>query len=103
MGKGYILRARKTMSEEDQRAFDRWLKANAVVGLIFAAGIIAMAWAGSIRCWRIRRKPPMSESPHRHNAVTKAADCAPVATSTTDSGAQRCHLDRCDHACFSLL
>jgi hypothetical protein len=47
MGKGYILRARKTMSEEDQRAFDRWLKANAVVGLIFAAGIIAMAWAGS--------------------------------------------------------
>jgi hypothetical protein len=34
------------MSQEDQCRFDRWLKANAVFGLLFYAGIIVMALAG---------------------------------------------------------
>jgi hypothetical protein len=42
-----IPRNYKNMSPQDQRAFDRWLKANAIVGLIFAAGFLAMALAGS--------------------------------------------------------
>jgi hypothetical protein len=42
-----IPRERKAMSEADRRAFDRWLKANAIAGVILAAGIIAMALAGS--------------------------------------------------------
>src|SRR5499427_6700697 len=35
------------LSPEDQRTFDRWLKANAIVGAIFATGLIAMALTGS--------------------------------------------------------
>jgi hypothetical protein len=35
------------LSPEDQREFDRWLKANAIVGLIIAVGLVAMALAGS--------------------------------------------------------
>jgi hypothetical protein len=35
------------LSPEDQREFDRWLKANAILGLIIAAGLVAMALAGS--------------------------------------------------------
>jgi hypothetical protein len=34
------------LSPEDQREFDRWLKANAIVGLIIAVGLVAMALAG---------------------------------------------------------
>ena len=37
----------KIMFSEDQRTFDRWLTANAVVGLILVAGLVAMAVAGS--------------------------------------------------------
>ena len=47
MGKGSIAHYSKRMSPEDQRTFDRWLKGNAIVGLILAVGIIAMAIAGS--------------------------------------------------------
>jgi hypothetical protein len=32
---------------EDQREFDRWLKANAIVALIIAVAMLAMALAGS--------------------------------------------------------
>jgi hypothetical protein len=35
------------MSAEDRCTFDRWLKANVAVGLVIAAGLIAMALAGS--------------------------------------------------------
>jgi hypothetical protein len=35
------------LSPEDQREFDRWLKANAILGLIIAVGLVAMALAGS--------------------------------------------------------
>jgi hypothetical protein len=47
MAKGKIFRHYKQLSREDQRTFDRWLRANAVVGLILAAGLVAMALAGS--------------------------------------------------------
>jgi hypothetical protein len=48
MGKGQIAFDLKQMSAKDQRSFNRWLKANAILGSIFTAGIIAMAVAGSI-------------------------------------------------------
>jgi hypothetical protein len=44
---GYISRNYMKMSSDDRRTFDRWLKANAIIGLICAVGIIAMAVAGS--------------------------------------------------------
>jgi hypothetical protein len=46
MGKSDTARAYKAMSPADQRTFDRWLKANAIFGLIFAVAIVAMALAG---------------------------------------------------------
>ncbi|MEA2957388.1 MAG: hypothetical protein QOJ58_2888 [Alphaproteobacteria bacterium] len=47
MENGYIAREYQKMSPEDRRTFDRWIKANAFIGFIFAAGIIAMAFAGA--------------------------------------------------------
>ena len=47
MGKGRIAFYYGRLSPEDQRTFDRWLKANAIVGAIFATGLIAMALTGS--------------------------------------------------------
>jgi hypothetical protein len=47
MENGYVAREYQKLSANDRRTFDRWLKANAFIGLIFAAGIIAMALAGS--------------------------------------------------------
>ena len=35
------------LSAEDQRAFDRWMKANLVVGSLFASALVAMALIGS--------------------------------------------------------
>jgi hypothetical protein len=35
------------MSPEDQLEFDRWLKANAIVGSILAVGMLLMALGGS--------------------------------------------------------
>ena len=46
MENGYISRNYMRMLPEDRRTFDRWLKANAILSLIFALGIIAMAVAG---------------------------------------------------------
>jgi hypothetical protein len=48
MGRGRVAFFYKQMSPENQRAFNRWLKANAILGSIFTAGIIAMAVAGSM-------------------------------------------------------
>jgi hypothetical protein len=42
-----ILRQLKDMSLEDRRTFYRWLKANAVIGFMFAAGLVALALIGS--------------------------------------------------------
>jgi hypothetical protein len=35
------------LSAEDQRTFDRWISANAILGAVFAVGMLAMAVAGS--------------------------------------------------------
>jgi hypothetical protein len=42
-----ILDQLKHMSLEDKRTFDRWLKANTVVGFVFAAALVTMAHIGS--------------------------------------------------------
>src|SRR4051794_38085680 len=47
MGKSDYARIYKFMSPEDQRTFDRWLKANSIIGLLFTVLIVAMAAAGS--------------------------------------------------------
>ncbi len=36
----------QNMSPEDQLTFNRWIRANAVVGSIFAVGMLAMALIG---------------------------------------------------------
>jgi hypothetical protein len=48
MGNANVRKLYSSISSEDQRKFDRWLKANAVLGLIFAALLVAMALAGSM-------------------------------------------------------
>jgi hypothetical protein len=47
MGEGGIAFYYTRLSREDRRTFDRWLKANAIVGAIFATGLIVMALTGS--------------------------------------------------------
>ena len=42
-----LSRSYEKLSPEDRRTFDRWIQANAAIGLIFVAGLIAMAIAGS--------------------------------------------------------
>jgi hypothetical protein len=37
----------RKLSLEDRRIFDRWMKANAVIGSLLAAGLFAMAVAGA--------------------------------------------------------
>jgi hypothetical protein len=49
MGKVYISAWRKSMSLEDRRTFDQWLKRNAAVGAIFGAALVVMAILGSGR------------------------------------------------------
>jgi hypothetical protein len=58
MGRGQIAFVYKRMSPENQRAFNRWLKANAILGSIFTAGIIAWQWLAPCR-----RAPVMRRSP----------------------------------------
>ena len=41
-----ILSMHENMSAEDQRAFDRWITAIAVIGSILGAGLVAMALVG---------------------------------------------------------
>src|SRR5258708_36455401 len=47
MGKRNIAFYYEKLSPEDQHTFNRWLKANAIEGAIFAIALIAMALAGS--------------------------------------------------------
>ena len=42
-----LSRSYEKLSPEDRRTFDRWIQANAAISLIFVAGLIAMAIAGS--------------------------------------------------------
>jgi hypothetical protein len=46
MGKASVSFLYNRMSPEDRSTFSRWLKANAIVGLILMVGIVAMAVAG---------------------------------------------------------
>jgi hypothetical protein len=41
------IRQYKSVTSEDQRTFDRWLKVSAVVGSIFAAVVVVIAIAAS--------------------------------------------------------
>lgn len=56
------------LSPEDQREFDRWLKANAILGLIIAVGLLAMALAGS-NCMG-RPDSAATDSPKSSDIVT---------------------------------
>ena len=47
MTKGQISRMYQQLSTEDRRTFDRWLKANTVIGSIFSAALVAMALSAS--------------------------------------------------------
>jgi hypothetical protein len=47
MGIGKILEQYRTQFPDDQATFNRWLRANVVIGSIIAIGVIAMAVAGS--------------------------------------------------------
>jgi hypothetical protein len=48
MGNPEISTRYRSMSSKDQRAFDRWLEANSILGTIFAELFLAMAVAGWI-------------------------------------------------------
>ncbi len=58
-----------SLSPEDQREFDRWLKANAIFGLIIAVGMLAMALAG------------LNSAGRPDSAVTDSPKSSDVATS----------------------
>ena len=62
------------LSPEDQRVFNRWLKANAIVGAIFAIGFLAMALAG------------MSSVGPRDVEITSSAKVSSVPVSERRSG-----------------
>ena len=47
MTKGEIIARYRELSSADQSTFDRWLKANLVIGSLFTGAIILMAFAGS--------------------------------------------------------
>jgi hypothetical protein len=45
-GRG-VIREYQKLSPEDQRTFEKWLKANTVFAAILAVGMLAMALAGN--------------------------------------------------------
>jgi hypothetical protein len=47
MTKGQIFRKYNDLSPEDQRTFDRWMRANAVVGVCLVAAVVTIASNGS--------------------------------------------------------
>ena len=62
----------KTLSPDDRRKFDRWLSSNAVIGSILAAGLVAMAVAGSnsgpshdVELAGVERAPDLVATPPR--------------------------------------
>jgi hypothetical protein len=46
-GKGRIFQAAKELSPQDRLTFNRWLKGNAAVAFMLAAGLVAMVMSGS--------------------------------------------------------
>jgi hypothetical protein len=45
--KGQVLVQYQTMSPQDQATFRRWLRLNAVVGFLIAAGLVTMVVVGN--------------------------------------------------------
>jgi hypothetical protein len=41
-----VRREYQALSPEDQREFDKWLKANAILGALFGIGLLTMALTG---------------------------------------------------------
>lgn len=69
----------KSMSPEDQRTFDRWLKANAFAGLLFTTVVVVMALAGSMsgeprEATVVDATPPALSKPISRQGRTPAAD-----------------------------
>jgi hypothetical protein len=46
-GKGRVFQAAKKLPPQDRLTFHRWLKGNAVVAFLLAAGLVAMVMSGS--------------------------------------------------------
>jgi hypothetical protein len=72
-----ILHQLKYMSREDRRTFYRWLKTNAVIGLMFAAALMAMAIIGS----------DLARPDEAAVAINTNGSEAPVARSSATAGA----------------
>jgi hypothetical protein len=69
----------KSMSTEDRRTFDRWLKANAFAGLLFTTVVVVMAVAGAMSGERREATvadatPPALSKPSIRQGRTPAAD-----------------------------
>jgi hypothetical protein len=75
--RGCILHKLKDMSREDRHAFDRWLKANAVVGFVFTAALVAMALIG----------PDLARTDEAAISNSTAGSEAPVAEGRAVAGA----------------
>jgi hypothetical protein len=75
--RGCILHKLKEMSWENRHTFDRWLKANAVVGFVFTAALVAMALIG----------PDLARPDEGAVANNAAGSEAPVADGVTVAGA----------------
>ena len=78
----------KSMSPEDQRTFDRWLKANAFAGLLFTTAVVVMADAGSMSGERREATvadatSPALSKPSSRQGRTPAADSRAVRSIST--------------------
>ena len=67
MGEDRISASYQRMSREDRIAFDRWLKANAVVASIFSVALVAMAFAGA------RSSAPSGEAAAHSGTASQSA------------------------------
>jgi hypothetical protein len=63
MTKGEILTGYRKLSPEERRPFDRWLRANAAVGLIFGLALVGFALAES-RTGEIATVPKQTPTQH---------------------------------------
>src|SRR5262245_39536563 len=73
-----IARRYNTLSAEDRRTFDRWLKANAAVGLIIAGGWSRWLWPPPIpqgHAMRRLRTTRMSPISSRRKSARSALAC----------------------------
>jgi hypothetical protein len=71
-----LLPVHKNMSADDRRAFDRWITAIALVGLILGAGLVAVALVG----------PTSMRAGHAVTQSTKAPEFSAPETRAERSG-----------------